>query len=298
MSNAQPGWELYRTFAEVMRTRSLSAAANRLGLSQPTVSRHVQMLEGALGLALFSRSPRGLIPTSAAEDMLPHAEAMASAAAALLRAASGDADTPRGTVRLTASELVGCEVLPPMLAAFRAQHRAIDLELVLSNRNQDMLRREADIAVRMGRPTQQALLARRLGKIKIGLFAHRSYAEIHGLPETQEDLLRHCWIGFDSDDHSFRSVGSASAHIRREMFGFRCDSDLGQLAALRAGAGIGGCQLNVARNDPNLVPVLANELMFELEIWLAMHENLKTTRRVLLLFDHLAEALLDYVKGV
>ncbi len=297
MSTGQPGWELYRSFAEAMRTRSLSAAANRLGLSQPTVSRHIQDLEEALGVALFSRSPRGLIPTSTAEDMLPHAEAMASAAAALLRCASGEADAPSGTVRLTASEVIGCEVLPPMLATFRAQHPAIDLELVLSNRNQDMLRREADIAVRMARPTQQALVARRLGAIKIGLFAHRRYAEAHGLPATREDLLRHCWIGFDSDDHSFRSVGGASASIRREMFGFRCDSDLGQLAALRAGVGIGGCQANVARRDPDLVPVLAGELMFELEMWLAMHESLKTTRRVRLLFDHLAEALLDYVKG-
>jgi DNA-binding transcriptional LysR family regulator len=297
MSNGQPGWELYRTFIEVARTSSLSAAARRLGLSQPTAGRHIQALEEALGLTLFSRSPRGLIPTPAASDLMPHAVAMAAASAALLRAASGEAAAERGAVRLTASEVVGCEVLPPVLAAFRAKHPAIDLELVLSNRNEDLLRREADIAVRMVRPVQQALTVRRIGKVKIGLYAHRRYAERCGLPATADELPRHCWIGFDRDDHSFRSAGPSAAHITREMFGFRCDSDLGQMAALRAGMGIGGCQVNLARRDPDLVPVLADTLMFELEMWLAMHESLRTTRRVRLLFDHLAGALAGYVRG-
>lgn len=297
MSDPQPGWELYRTFIEAARTGSLTAAASRLGLSQPTASRHIQALEVALGLELFSRSPRGLIPTSAAIDLLPHAEFMAVAAAALLRAASGDADVPRGAVRLTASEIIGCEVLPPILAEFREKHSAIELELALSNRNEDLLRREADIAVRMARPTQQALIARRIGKVKIGLFAHRRYAATFGLPRTPDELPRFGWIGFDRDDHSFRSVGPEAARITREMFSFRCDSDLGQLAALRAGVGIGGCQVNLAKNDPSLTPVLPEALMFEMEMWLAMHENLKTTRRVRLLFDHLADGLSAYVRG-
>lgn len=293
----QPGWELYRTFSEVMRTGSLSAAASRLGLSQPTASRHIQALEEALGLTLFTRSPQGLNPTTTAMDMLPHAEAMALAATALLRAASGEAEAPHGAVRVTTSEFMGSEVLPPMLADFRAHYPAIDLELVLSNRNQDLLRREADVAVRMARPTQLALIARQIGTVKIGLFAHRLYAEAHGLPRTPEELPQHCWIGFDADDHSFRSVGAATAHMRREMFRFRCDSDLGQVAALRAGIGIGGCQVNIARKNPDLVPVLAEAMKFELEVWLVMHENLKATRRVRLLFDHLAAALLAYVRS-
>jgi DNA-binding transcriptional LysR family regulator len=293
----QPGWELYRTFAEVMRTGSLSAAAQRLGLSQPTASRHIQALESALGLILFTRSPQGLSPTSAAVDILPHAEAMSLAAAALLRAASGEAESPRGTVRLTASEIMGCEVMPPILAEFRALYPEIDLELALSNRNQDLLRREADIAVRMARPTQQAMVARRIGKSPIGLFAHRSYAEAHGLPLTPSDLRRHCLIGFDADDHSLRSVGAAGASITRDMFRFRCDSDLGQLAALRAGVGIGGCQFAIARKNPELVPVLGDSMLFELEIWLVMHEDFKSTRRVRVLFDYLAGALLGFVKS-
>jgi DNA-binding transcriptional LysR family regulator len=215
----------------------------------------------------------------------------------LRRAASGEAATDRGTVRLTASEIMGCEVLPPLLASFRRAHPGIELELALSNRNEDLLRRDADLAVRMNRPTQQALVTRRIGKTAIGLYAHRDYLAAFGTPTSIADLAGHCLIGFDKDDRSFRSVGPLSTPIRREQFGFRCDSDPAQFAALRAGVGIGGCQHRLAAARPELVPVLPDEIQFALEIWLAMHENLKATRRVRLLFDHLAEGLRDFARG-
>src|SRR5579859_4753296 len=159
MMSTAPGWELYRSFLAVVREKSLSAAARSLSLTQPTLGRHVDALEEALGMPLFTRSQAGLIATDGALRLVPHAEAMASAAAALVRAASGEADEARGAVRITASEMVGTEVLPPMLAAFREQHPRIAVELVVSNRAQDLLRRDADIAVRMVKPTQGALLA-------------------------------------------------------------------------------------------------------------------------------------------
>ena len=297
MTQREPGWELFRTFREVVRDGSLSAAARRLALTQPTVGRHIDALEASLGLALFTRSPRGLLPTSAALDLVPHAEAMAAAAAALRRAASGEATTDRGTVRLTASEFMGCEVLPPILAAFARRHPAITLELALSNRNEDLLRRDADIAVRMVRPTQAALVARRIGKLRIGLYAHRDYVAAFGLPRSIADLAGHRLIGFDRDDRSFRSVGPLAQQIDREMFGFRCDSDPAQFAALKAGLGIGGCQALLAQRLPELVPVLPGAVQFSLEMWLAMHGDLKATRRVRLLFDHLAIGLAAYVRG-
>jgi DNA-binding transcriptional LysR family regulator len=143
-----PNWDELRTFVEVARDGSLSGAARRLGLSQPTVGRHIDALEAALGSALFARSPRGLAPTPAALALAPHAEAMAAAAAALARTASGEAAADRGVVRVTASQVVGCEVLPPILAAFHAEHPGIAIELALTNRNEDLARRDADIAVR------------------------------------------------------------------------------------------------------------------------------------------------------
>lgn len=200
-------WDELRTFVEVARDGSLSGAARRLGLTQPTVGRHIDALERALGLSLFTRSPRGLTPTPAAAALEPHVEAMAAAATALARAASGEAAAEHGAVRVTASEVVGCEVLPPMLAAFRAAHPGIAIELALTNRNEDLARRDADIAVRMVRPTQSGLVARRIGASRIRFYAHRDYLVRFGEPSSLADLAGHCLIGFDHDSRTFRAAG-------------------------------------------------------------------------------------------
>lgn len=297
MTRHEPYWNELRTFIEVARDGSLSAAARRLGLTQPTVGRHIDALETSFGLTLFTRSSRGLTPTPAALALAPHAQAMAAAAAAFARAASGEAAADSGTVRLTASDVIGCEVLPPMLAAFRADHPGIAIELVLTNRTEDLARRDADIAVRMVRPTQSGLVARRVGSSRIALYAHRDYLARFGEPRSLADLATHCLIGFDRDNRSFRNAGDFARKLTREGFGFRCDSDLAQIAALRAGIGIGGCQENIARRTPELVQVLPNAVHHALEVWLVMHEDLKMTRRVRLLFDHLAAGLTAYVKG-
>jgi DNA-binding transcriptional LysR family regulator len=297
MTGRPPSWDELRTFLEVARDGTLSGAARRVGVTQPTVGRHIDALETALGATLFTRSPRGLTPTPAALALRPHAEAMAAAAAALGRAASGEAAGDRGAVRVTASDVIGCEVLPPVIAAFHAAHPGIAIELALTNRNEDLARRDADIAVRMVRPTQSGLVARKIGATRIGLYAHRDYLARFGQPRSLADLAGHCVIGFDRDNSSFRGAGDFARRLRREDFGFRCDNDLAQLAALRAGVGIGGCQENIAHRMPELVAVLPNAIPYALEVWLVMHEDLKATRRVRLLFDHLAAGLARYVRG-
>src|SRR5579863_9487388 len=231
MTTTEPGWELYRTFLEVARDGSLSGAARKLGLTQPTAGRHIDQLEASLGVKLFSRSPQGLRPTPSALELVSHAETMAAASQALRRTASGGAREDRGTVRITASEMVGCEVLPAMLARFRDNHPGIAIELALSNRNEDLLRRDADIAVRMVRPRQKSLLAKRVGKSPVGLFAHRAYAEKFGLPKTINDLQSHCMIGFDRNDQPLKSLqlknpGPMRWPLTREMFAFRSDNDV------------------------------------------------------------------------
>jgi DNA-binding transcriptional LysR family regulator len=219
---------------------------------------------------------------------------MAAAEAAFRRAASGEASVIGGSVRITASEIMGCEVLPPILARFCAAHPAIEVELAVSDRVQNLLRRDADIAVRTGRPTQTALIVRKIGSVRIGLFAHRTYLKARGLPKGVADLAQHRLIGFDVDSTSFSAVGETGLGITRDTFGFRTDSDPAQLAALRAGAGIAGCQHQIATRD-NLVPILPDKISFRLEIWLAMHEDLRATQRVRLMFDHLAKELASYV---
>src|SRR5690348_6051147 len=247
-------WDHYRSFLAVVREGSLSQAARELGLTQPTLGRHVDELEKSLGTALFARSPSGLTPTPTALELVPHAEAMASAADALVRAASGEIAEPKGVVRLTASEVVGVEVLPAILARFHEKHPQIVIELAVSNRNQDLLRRDADIAVRMARPTQGALVAKRIGKIDIGLYAHKRYVKKCGTPKSLDDIAQHAMIGFDRDTASLRNVGGG-VPLTRELFAFRSDNDHAQLAALRAGYGIAAVQVGIAVQDSNLVPV-------------------------------------------
>jgi len=288
-----PDWDLYRAFLAVLDTGSLSGAARALGLTQPTVGRQIEALEASLGAVLFTRSPGGLRATEAALALQPHAQAMASAAEALLRTASGEADQPRGLVRVTASHIVGAEILPPILTRFHEAHPEVIIELDLSDRQEDLLRREADIAVRMARPTQGALTARRVGVAPVGLFAHRRYLERHGTPERLEPGL--AGIGFDRNVQMLAALRDLQLPLTREHFAFRSDSDLAQLAALRAGFGIGGCQYGIARRDPDLIPVLTEAFRFDLEVWVAMHEDLKSSLRMRLMFDALVDGMAEYV---
>jgi DNA-binding transcriptional LysR family regulator len=189
--------------------------------------------------------------------------------------------------------MVGAEVLPEGLAAFREAHPRIAVELVLSNRAEDLLRRDADIAVRMVRPTQQALVARKVGIIHLGLHAHPRYVKAHGVPRDTAELAKHPLIGFDKAP-SVRRLDMLGMTVTRDLFAFRCDSDLGQYAALRAGFGLGFCQCGLARRD-GLVRVLPALLKFELGVWVVMHRDLRNTRRMRLMFDHLVTHLEAYI---
>jgi len=293
---ATPEWGLYRSFLSVIRTGSLSAAARAEGLTQPTIGRHIDSLEKALGVSLFTRSQHGLLPTDAAVELRPYAESLEATAAALVRAAVGRSGA-RGTVRITASEIVGAEVLPPILAKLHQAYPELQLELVLSNRTEDLLRREADIAVRMVRPTQQALVVRHVAELEIGLHAHRDYLERRGTPTSLDELNGHTLIGFDHENAFIRSIRAQGVAVERGMFSLRSDSDLAQLAALRAGFGVGFCQVPLARRNADLVRLLpAPSLSFKLEMWIAMHANLRSSPRCRVVADALAAGLAAYAE--
>jgi DNA-binding transcriptional LysR family regulator len=297
MANLEPGWELYRSFLAVMREGSLSGAARALGMTQPSLGRHMRELESALGAALFARSPQGLLPTELARELVPHAQAMASASAALQRTASAGRGEVSGTVRLTASDVIATEVLPSMLADFRERHPGIVIELAPSNQAADLLRRDADIAIRMLQPTQDALIARHVGRVELGMFAHRRYLESHGHPQTLAELSGHALIGFDTETPYIRRLRPQGLPYAREHFALRTDSDLAALAAIRAGFGIGIMQVNLARRDAALIRLFPAEVSLALETWVVMHENLRPSLRVRRLFDHLASALASYTQA-
>ena len=287
-------WELQRAFLAVIREGSLSAAARVLQVAQPTVRRRLDALEKALGSALFTRSPTGLHPTPAAHELTRHAETMAAAAEAFARAASGAEDDRAGTVRISCSEVMGVEVLPLLLAPLQAEHPRITLELSLTNRVEDLLRHEADLAVRAAPLTQGAVVARKAAGVRLGLFAHRDYLARAGTPQSWAELPHYALIGPDRDTATLRAVSLGDAPLRRSMFSMRTDNQLAQLAAIRAGMGIGVCQAPLAARDPALVAVLPELYTHTMDTWVVMHEDLRRVRRVGRMFRHLVQALEDY----
>ncbi|QRE76542.1 LysR family transcriptional regulator [Methylobacterium aquaticum] len=291
----EPSWDHYRAALAVLEEGSLSGAARVLGLTQPTLGRQVAALEQALGTALFTRSPTGLAPTEAALTLAPYARSLKATAEALRRAVAAEADGVSGRVRITASEVVGAEVLPPILATLHARHSGLALDVVLSDRMQDLLRRDADIALRMAPPTQAALVARRVGTVSLGLYGHRRYRDRRGLPEIPADLARHSVIGFDAETPFLRAMMRAAPALGETPFAWRSDSTLAQLAALRAGFGLGACHTTLAARDPDLIRVLP-EIVWELPTFVVMHEDLRSLRRCRMVFDALVEGMEEYCR--
>lgn len=288
-------WTLLRSFLHVMNEGSLSAAARVLDLAQPTLGRQIQALEASLGTRLFTRSQTGLLPTDAARELLPHAQAMASIAAAAQRSAQDHGKEISGTVRLTASEVMGMEVLPAMLTGLRHRHPELKIELVLSNTLQDLLHRQADIAVRMVRPRQERLIARRIGTVECGLHASRDYLKRYGLPRSLEDLQHHALIGPDSMSPALRSLVQRWPQLDPARLSLRTDSDLAQLNLIRAGAGIGICQAPLAARTPQLSRLLPRQFSVPLETWVVMHEDLRHHSRCSKVFEALVRGLSGYL---
>lgn len=296
MSIDQISWDHYRTFLAVLETGSLSGAARSLGLTQPTAGRHVEALEEAFGAPLFLRTPQGLLPTEKALAMRGHARSMSAMSAALARIASGDMEEVRGTVRISASEVIAAETLPAILARLQDANPALEIELSASDAVEDLLQQEADIAIRMVRPSQSALLSRRIGKITLGFHAHRRYLERHGVPSSLAELANHRLIGFDRQLAYIRDILKQRPDLAGIGFDFRADSNLVQLAGIRAGLGIGMCQHAFAARDPELVEVLPGTLEIALETFVVMHENLKTVPRFRATFDALVQGLDDWMR--
>lgn len=288
-------WDHYRAALAVLEEGSLSAAARALGLTQPTIGRQIEALEQSLGVTLFVRSQHGLSATESALALRPFAESLKNTTAALERVIAAEAHEVRGTVRVTASDVIGIEVLPDIITRLKETHPDLRIELVLSSKSQDLLSRDADIAVRMAAPRQDVLLAKRAGDITLGLYAHRHYLEKHGMPKDTADLANHSLIGFDTVLPYMRVLQEKFPFIQREKFSLRVDNDIAQLAAIRAGFGIGICQNLLARRNPDLVHILPSALQINFPTWIVMHEDLKQNQRYRTTFDFLAEGLKEYI---
>jgi DNA-binding transcriptional LysR family regulator len=282
-------WALLPAILAVADTGSLSAAARQTGLSQPTLGRQVRAAEEALGGRLFDRHARGLSPTDLLLGLLPQVRIMRDAAEALALQAEGQAKAETGTVRLTASHVVSCFLLPPILTQFRRAHPGLAVELAASDTTQNLLFHEADIALRMYRPTQLDMITRHLGDLPIGLYATPDYIARHGRPETLHDLLDHDLIGYDRSDLLLQGFRDAGLPMTRDSFVLRCDDQVTYWRLVLAGAGIGVGQRAVAAQTPDLVQLFPDADLPRLPVWITAHERLRHTPRV----DALWRALTD-----
>ena len=295
MATAEPDWALWRSFAAVVAEGSLSAAARKIGYSQPTLGRHIETLEQQLGVALFDRTLQGLKPTETALRLYqPVAEAQEKLAAAALVAegATGDLE---GTVRITASTIVSHYMLPPLLRPIRDEFPRIAIELVPSDSIENLLLREADIAIRMFRPTQLELIAKKIGELPIVATAHASYLGAHGTPATPADLRRHSLIGFDRDDQILRGAKALGFELKRADFALRTDSQTAMWELLKAGLGVGFAQLGLVRDTPGMRALLPMIEVPPLEVWLTTHRELFLSPRIRAIYDRLAAGLADYI---
>jgi DNA-binding transcriptional LysR family regulator len=284
-------WSLVRSFLAVLERGSLLAAARELQSSQPTIGRHVAELEAQLGLVLFDRTGRGMTPTEAALRLADSARAMQSGADQLARSVVGSDRSASGTVRITASQPIACFVLPPLLAQMRVSLPEVQVELVASNAVSNLLRREADIAVRMVPPEQANVIARRVGNVALRACAHQEYLRRRGVPRHLADLLVHELIGGDRNDEIRKGFASLGYSVEREQFAFRTDDLIAIWQAVRAGLGIGFVSEHLIRTDPAVIPLLPKLKIEPLPIWLAVHKQIRTSKRIRAVYDFLADAL-------
>ncbi len=291
MSNlAHLDWSLVQTFLAVAETGSLSGAARELELTQPTAGRHVQALEQELGVTLFKRQARGMALTPEGSALLEHACAMRDAAGAFSLAAAGGESDLSGTVRVTSSVFVAHHILPAVVAELRQMHPEIQIELVASDTSENLLFREADIAVRMYRPTQLDVVAKHLGAVSLGLFAAKSYIQKRGMP-TADDFVEHDIIGFDRNKSMIEGFRKAGMEVDHDFFPVRCDNNTVVWELVRAGAGLGFAMERAGRDDPLLVQIDMGIDIPKMEVWLAAHEAVRKSPRVDVVWTLLAERL-------
>ncbi len=260
-------------------------------MQQPTLSRQMAALEAQIGAPLFERTGRGVAPTALALSIADDARTMQVGAEQLHQRLAWKRTQKTGTVRITTSQVAASYLLPQVLAALQAADSGIDVELLASNEITNLLRREADIAIRMTRPDQGSLVARKLADIPIVACAHQSYLANSGMPEQPDALLHHRLVGYDQDDTLLRGFATMGLPIRRDQFALRTDDQLAYGRLVAAGAGIGFIAAYTLHALPGVIPVLAMLKIPPLPCWLAAHREIRGSALLRHVFDFLAKEI-------
>lgn len=279
-----PSWDDIRFFLAIHRTGSLSAAAGPLGVTQPTCGRRLRALEGSLGVRLFDRMPEGLRLTAAGAALLDAASSMEQSAHDLaLRATVTDRDL-EGVVRISTNEYFACSFLVGALLQVREKYPGIRVELVLSNDDTDLLRREADIAIRFRpeghRPTPEVLVAQKLGDEPFLLYGTDEYLRRRGAPADPAVLAGHHVVVFSGRHpasewctRAFRDATVVLSAPSMQVTG----------AAIAAGLGLGVIPRRAARLAPHLRPLSAT--VANGTGWMVVHPDLRHVPRIRVVID-------------
>ena len=275
---------------------SFSAAARKLGLTQPTLGRQVAALEARLGVTLFERVGRGLAPTQAGQELLAHVRTMRDAALNLSLTASGQSQSIDGEVRITASDIYSAYHLPKILAGLRRAAPRLRVEVVAANDIRDLQRREADIAVRHVRPSEPALIARKIADLEASFYASPNYLERHGRPASKADLADHDVIAIGNPDETIAYLANLGIAITQENIRLICENGVVAWEYMRQGLGIAVMADDIARKFAGVERILPELEPIRAPVWLTTHRELQTSRRIRLVFDHLAEGFAAALK--
>ncbi|WP_018998091.1 LysR family transcriptional regulator [Hirschia maritima] len=289
-------WSLLQSFVTVCEHGSFSAAARETGSSQASLSRHISLLEQQLDTRLFERTVNGVELTKPGLSVYKYANDMANSVGHLSMAVDGTNQTISGTVRVTAATMMATYILPNIISSLRLEEPLIDIELVASNKTENLVRREADIAVRLVTPTQSNLYAKKLGDMEFSLYASNTYLDRHGPPETANDLWEHDVIGFDTSDLIITGMHRYGIEVDRDFFAFRSDDHIVCWQMVQAGMGIGIVQKEIGDSTPNVTRIDLPNTLSTYPIWLIAHSELKSNLRVRRVFDYLADGIIRQIK--
>ncbi|MEX3017372.1 LysR family transcriptional regulator [Gymnodinialimonas hymeniacidonis] len=284
-------WPMLRAILAVAEEGSMTGAAKVLGQSQPTISRLIRAAEEVAGGYLFERHERGLVATPFCQSLLDDARDMRESLQRASLKVAGEQPGLDGRVRITASVYVTTHILPPILAGIRARYPSISLDVVASDATDNLLFHEADIALRMYRPTQLDTVTKHLGDLPLGLYAAASYAETHGVPEHPDDLREHAMVGYDRDDRIIRAMREMGFMVTRRWFQTCTDDQVAYWNFVLAGCGIGVGQRVVAERTEGIVRVLPELELPSLPVWLTAHQRLRHQPRVAAVWEALAEGV-------
>ncbi|MBS8227643.1 LysR family transcriptional regulator [Vannielia litorea] len=284
-------WNQARAFLAAADEGSLSAAARRMGQTQPTLGRQVTALEEALGVTLMERGGRRMQLTEAGRELLPHLRAMEQSAGQVALVAAGQAQGVSGRVTISASDMVATRVLPPIVAQLARRAPELQISVLSSNTLSDLTRREADIALRHVRPSEPGLIARLLSEEPAKFWASTAYLERTGRPAALAELGQHDWVGHTDGPTMLRYLAEKGIEVPPERVRTVADNGLGYRELVRLGLGIGILPESDVRPGEGIEPVLPEFTFMTVPTWIVTHGELHTARRIRLVFDVIAEAL-------